>query len=441
MGGFDFLFIEVLETTSLDVVILRKTTSEVIYMIQIITLKGIPYADHDQHGQFHFNKIASPQSLDSFKINIIDLCDTSIWRFSGSTNTNISIANDFRSLCAMISNTKKSKIVIILPQNLTYIYNTDYSPNIRQQLLKDMLPQLVQILSQIHSTLKYINLVYENTYTNISGTLIEAAFYFNGEPVMLTLSNKSKKCTTIVDPDYPHIFSTTLNLKTCQDVFNFLGNIRLISVREGVPTWVENIKMFDDLPQSDVIIENEQIIKDAQNKINIALDVLNRNNQYKSILFTSGEELVSEVLLILQELVGWNLIEFIDKKKEDFSIISSGRHFLGEIKGVNSNVKNEHISQLEVHHQTYLEANGLENSTHNVKALLIIAHQRSKPFTDREPINENQVKLAKKYGSLIVETHTLLKLLEKRKNGQISSEQAENVLFSHEGILKISDFE
>ena len=46
---------------------------------------------------------------------------------------------------------------------------------------------------------------------------------------------------------------------------------------------------------------------------------------------------------IIEELFEISLKEFIDKKNEDFNFKKDGITYIGEIKGVTTNVKNEYI--------------------------------------------------------------------------------------------------
>ena len=70
-----------------------------------------------------------------------------------------------------------------------------------------------------------------------------------------------------------------------------------------------------------------------------------------------------------------------------------------------------------------------------VKALLIINHQRNKPLEQREPVHERQINLANKYESLIVETATLLRMFEKYLGGNLSREECLELLKTNKGIL------
>lgn len=156
----------------------------------------------------------------------------------------------------------------------------------------------------------------------------------------------------------------------------------------------------------------------------------------KSILYTNGDELVDVVFDILEEMIGCDLSEFVDEKKEDFLFTVNNYVFIGEIKGVNHNVKNENISQLELHYQGYIdEHEGVNVNT--IKALLIINHQRKKDLKEREKIKDTQVKLAERNGSLIIETYTLLRLLEKYRKKLITRDTIIEMLMNNTGYLDI----
>lgn len=100
---------------------------------------------------------------------------------------------------------------------------------------------------------------------------------------------------------------------------------------------------------------------------------------------------------ILENIFELSLQDFIDDKHEDF-LLKKGEHtFIGEIKGVTSNVKSEHISQLGVHVSQYNDKLQEENKKENIISLLIINRERNKEIDDRTEIHENQIELAKKW--------------------------------------------
>ena len=201
-----------------------------------------------------------------------------------------------------------------------------------------------------------------------------------------------------------------------------------------IPVWIDDVKMFDDdILNSQILALNEDIskleleIKNFQNK-------LLANAKLKSILYTSGEELVKVVFEILEKILDIDLSSFTDIKNEDFLVNFDGNVLVGEIKGVSSNIKSSHVSQVDVHLQNYLD-NNAEDLSQSVKALLIINHQRQKNIIDREPVHQKQIDLAVRNNCLIIETYSLLLLFEEFINNEISTEEVKELLFNNTGLF------
>lgn len=292
------------------------------------------------------------------------------------------------------------------------------------------------ILSQLYSPIEDIPIFYENTKTQITSREIKAAFYFHVNDGVLLKSIKSNKATTI---ERGKVILTTLGLKDYDDVMAFLSVINLLSKKETIPEWVKTIKMFDDNDQSSIIEANRLTIQKAEENIGKAQEVLDKNDEYKSILYTQGDELVEVVFEIIEQMFGCDLSNFEDKYDEDFSFQAGGFTFIGEIKGVTPNVKNDNISQIDRHCQNYVEDHEEEDG--KIKGLLIINHQRNKPLQEREPVHERQVSLAKRYEVLIIETPVLLKLFEKYRLGELSREKWLETVKCATGLLCIEEMD
>ena len=140
---------------------------------------------------------------------------------------------------------------------------------------------------------------------------------------------------------------------------------------------------------------------------------------------------------ILDELLDYDSSEFVDEKREDFLVKKEDITFIGEIKGVSSAIANKNVSQLDVHVQSYLDNLQEERKEEKVKGLLIINHQRNKPIEERQEVHEHQVNLAKRNGSLIIETQTLLRIFEKYKLGRITKEECKKLFEDNVGLLEI----
>ena len=96
------------------------------------------------------------------------------------------------------------------------------------------------------------------------------------------------------------------------------------------------------------------------------------------------------------------------------------------------------VSQLDVHVQNYLDDH--EEDKDKITSLLIIDHQRNRPLSEREPVHNIQINLAKRNGSLIVETITLLKLFEKYLDNTLTREKCIEILSINTGLLTTDNF-
>lgn len=255
----------------------------------------------------------------------------------------------------------------------------------------------------------------------------------------LTESEISKKITTV--RFYNDIIITTLDIcKSIDDIEEFIRCVLLDDKNADIPEWIKEYEFGNDNEQKKIILTaNEQIVE-LQKKIEAAEQQLKENNRYKTILCNNGESLVKVIFEILEKLFDCDLSGFVDEKKEDFIIEKNGSIFIGEIKGVTSNIKSEHVSQLEVHYQTYMDEHQEEINERDVHGLLIINPFRTKILSERDPVHERQIGLAKRNNSLIIETITLLKIFELHQKGNISSDQCIEVLSNKTGLLSVDDF-
>lgn len=412
-------------------------------MIQIITYDTDKYEQYSDV-KFKISKLGEIQALDDFEICIIDLCNKDIWRNDGSQPTNINCYRDLLTIKEAIISSSISKIVIVLPQNEDFYYDKDYR-NSRWLLsksiqLKDNKSNLVKIIDSNLVSLEKVKLSFEKTKTFIDTKCIDADFNFNDYQEdkfeALTFSNASNKITTIKKDK---IFMTTLKILDDKDNLKiFIDNYcKEKQEKEEIPDWVRNIKFYNDeqlKKDKNDNLEKIQNLKEENIKLEEQLD---KNLEYKSILYTTGDELVQVVMSILDELLDYDSSQFVDEKREDFLIKKEDITFIGEIKGVSSAVANKNVSQLDVHVQSYLDKLQEESTEEKVKGLLIINHQRNKPLEERQEVHEHQKNLATRNGSLIIETQTLLKIFERYKQGKLTKEKCKKMFIDNEGLLII----
>lgn len=412
--------------------------------IQILTYTG---KEQQYQGEgVKVNRLHDAESLDSFAINIILLQSEDMWTYQENSKNSIDISPDFCSVSQMLDNSKKAKNIILLPQNVKFRYyyishTLGYVKSGYQKCceLKNMLSELKTILKKLYKPLGVLHMCYENTWTTLNDIKIASSFYFqeqlyNGESVgILTQSEKSEKPTTI---EVGKVILSTLLLDDYDKIILFLKSIGLLKHKQERPIWMEEISMFDDDKQIEIIRNNQTKIQEAEANITEARKVIDQNNKYKSVLYTNGEELVEIVLKILEKMLGCDFSNFKDVKKEDFLTTVGEYTFIGEIKGVSHNVKSENVAQLDRHYQSYLDDNP-DADIDKVCALLIMNYQKNKPVQDREPVHEQQIALAKRNRSLIIDTYTLLKLFEKYLLGEKSRKECIDILQNNIGLLSI----
>lgn len=412
-------------------------------MIQIITYDINKYSGYSDK-LYKISKLGEIQALDDFKICIIDLSSKGLWQYKNGNPNNINSCNDLLTLKEAILNRKKSKILIVLPQNVTFYYSYTYHYNNGYKFddsiqIKDNKDNVIQIVSKHLYELDNLKISYERTTTEIDDDIINADFNFinveNGKFKPITFSSSSNKITTIQDED---VFITTLDLNKGEETIkHFIERYcKDKDKKESRPEWVYNITFFNDEQLNQDKGNNLKQINELK-QVNAKIDrELEKNLEYKSILYTNGDELVQVVMSILDELLDYNSSEFVDEKREDFLIKKEDITFIGEIKGVSSAIANKNVSQLDVHVQSYLD-NLQEETEEKVKGLLIINHQRNKPIEERQEVHEHQINLAKRNGSLIIETQTLLKIFEKYKLGKITKEECKKLFEDNVGLLEL----
>lgn len=404
--------------------------------IQIINLK-----ENEPIEGIKFNLFRSPESFDDYDINIIDLSQQSVWYNRGCNIDKLNINNDLSSISEMIK-VSSSKILILLPQNITFMFN--YGRNAHQQTdhyqnsieLKNCISILNSIINKLlGSSIKDSLILYNKTKTKIQDKLIESDFVFSEDFLgeIITTSNNQKSITTIGQQE---TYFTTLDLSknNYAELLPYLREINWLGDDEEFPEWIDEIDFLDDLElknnQNELIQKKNEISKE----IDEISDKICHNLYYKSILYTSGDQLVAVVNQMLYEMLGYNYKDFVDLKEEDFRIEKEDVVFIGEIKGITSNVKRSNISQTATHRDFYLEIAGNENK--KAYAIAIINSQRFKPLKEREPVHQDIVKLAKMNDVLIITSDTFLKVYEKFRHKQLNSDDIKT-MFCNKGLLEI----
>lgn len=408
--------------------------------IQIITYNPKNFSCLDQG--IDINNFNNLKSLDNYEINVFDLNNDHIWinrsKIEGAPTGDLVLSNDLISIEKMIFNRRETKILVCLPQNLNYTY--EYYDKKYFCELKNIINIMKSVLKQI-TNVDINDLYYENTYTEINGMNIQGAFVFPDYEDSITKSKDSRKNTTINKYD---IIFTALNLfeeKNTDVLVEFLKHIGVIDKPIEYPKWLQEYKFNDDQQLQDTIENAEAEIKKLNQKIFDSKNKLAENMKYKSILVTNSDELTKVIYEILEYIFEINLSTFVDEKKEDFLFDKEGICYIGEIKGVTSNIKSEHISQLDVHYyalQDRLEEDGIQKK---IKKILIMNYERNREISNRNEVHKTQIELASRNNTLIIDTLNLLQLYEKLLKGNISKQEAIDYINSKIGLFNVLEIE
>lgn len=110
-------------------------------MIQVLTYSG---KDNDFKGDnIVVSSIHNPRSLDEFDINIISLAEEKMWVNFEDSIGEVNSYQDIDSLSKMIANSDKTRIIILIPQNIRYCYDYQKSVGSYRKCceLKNMIPE------------------------------------------------------------------------------------------------------------------------------------------------------------------------------------------------------------------------------------------------------------------------------------------------------------
>ena len=399
--------------------------------IQIISYSTI-FKINDPHISQTIRTFDCPMSFDEFDLNIIDLNSPKLWSLSLEDQKCNRAIYYIRTLKEIIENSKKSMSIILMPANTKVSVLRYGDITTKTTSIKDIIKQINYGLCEL--TLSYARLRYETSTTTIGERKFYSNFVFEDvDYETIKWSNGGK--STIVKHN-EKLYSTTLLIKNATNDLEILISFIVSRFQKyDVPDWFNGFEYFDDA-----------MLKNKRNKL---LDIyrqiedidrrIDKNNKFKSILYSTGDELVGVVKEILVDIFKLQDDYFIDVKKEDFRFECENMNFIVEIKGINTNVKNSNIAQCKKHVTDFLIAEDNTMSPDNVKGLLIINPQRDIDPSKREPIHANQISYAKSEGILIITTLELLKLYQAYTKDKVVSNVCFEVFKNDVGEFKFKE--
>ncbi|MDO4874723.1 MAG: hypothetical protein Q3967_01405 [Campylobacter sp.] len=389
--------------------------------IQVLTQRTCFLRDKN----FCISKISEPRSFDEFDYNIVDFNDGQLWKFDKNKSICLDIKGFARLLSKILQETKKSNTLIIMPQNITTgeiggdgwtisTYNIKISSII--QYFPDSLSPMIRNFPTIR---------YEKSVTKIDDDIFLSDFVFD-ESIYRSLKKSNGGKDVILDIE--GIYVTTLDIKDNNEVGVMLDFILSQYHKSIAPEWISNIEYFSN---RSYLSEKDEVLK----QLDVLEKEISKNNKIKSILYSTGDELVGVVKEILVDIFKLTDSHFTDVKKEDFRFEFEDVNFMVEIKGINTNIKNSNIAQCKKH-VADLIAEDDTKSPGNVKGLLIVNPQRDIEPGKREPIHANQISYAKSEGILIITTLELLKLYQAYTKDEVVSNKCFETFKNNVGEFK-----
>lgn len=379
-------------------------------------------------------------NFDKYDLIIVDLNDPHVWEKESLTKSFI-----LSEECTQIKIDRKilreNQIMMLLPQNFLikesfktnnlsedmYWFTSQTKYLFNKLILLEHSPTIVEINKKKYSSDFILIEDEDNDESDFEENILfqeEKAKYIDREDYTVTAMYQDN--STVI----------TLNIKNWNDLNNILDYLYNETKVSEIPKWIEEIIMFDDDKQLEIIQLSEQRIKEQQELIEKSNKKLDQNKRYKSILYSQSDELVEVVTEMFEEMLEINLAGFVDMKKEDLSFAIGNDIFIVEIKGLSSNIKMNNLSQLDRHYTDYIDEHP-DVDSNSIYKLLVVNAQRNDPVGKRKKVHESQIDAAKrKYGQLIIETSELLKLYEKYKNQQVIREEI-IIMLKNTGKLSI----
>jgi len=369
-----------------------------------------------------------PKSFDEFDINVIDLNSPNLWSFSPEYQKCTEAVYHLKTLKEIMENSKKSMSIILMPANTKVSLLRSGGLTAQTILIKDIIKQINYELCEL--TLSYARLRYEISTTTIDEQDFYSDFVFDDVDYETIKRSNGGKSTIVKHNE--RLYSTTLLIKNATNDLEILISFIVSRFQKSdVPDWFNGFEYFDD-----VMLKNKRNkLLDIYRQIEDIDRQIDENNKFKSILYSTGDELVGVVKEILVDIFKLTDSHFTDVKKEDFRFEFEDVNFMVEIKGINTNIKNSNIAQCKKHVTDFLIAEDTM-SPNDVKGLLIINPQRDIEPGKREPIHANQISYAKSEGILIITTLELLKLYQAYTKDEVVSNKCFEIFKNNVGEFK-----
>lgn len=408
-------------------------------MIQIISLNKNLKSAFENNKDIDVTTFSDYESFDRYDVNIINLNSPDIWKFNDTNVYGLNIRDDLMPLKQSIKSCN-TKTIILMPQNYTFYYYMSYDCNfLESKQLKSISHSVSNILNDYICD-EILEYTYERCKTTINRFEFSSDFYFNDintEDILLT-SDKGNKVNTYF---YENVIITTLNVLESNSKDNayeklnaFITAVCKPKNKEAAPSWIEEVKFFDDEKYLDNIEQSKKEIERLEKEINENKLKLDENNKVKSILYETGTELNKEIINILEDILKEHN-EFKDIYEEDYKFISDNTTFIVETKGLNNEVSGQNVTDAFSHLTIYEDKLEQENKVETTKCLFFVASQRKLRISERKKVNQRQETIAKRNNTLIIDTPTFLNIYEDFLNQKISKDEIIKIFKEQFGVI------
>lgn len=415
--------------------------------IQVVTFKKEDI-NNITSKNVRINNIDEAESFDDYDYNIIDLTNKLIWEFRDSYHLILFREKGINYLKQMINSTI-SKIFIVLPGNIDikYDYSNAVSMFRKNTLLKNIEERYLTALGRyfIDYIGNYSIHFEKNKKTLRNKKEYKSDFYFEQStglgtitPLITTDNNNKGIVLNLGNNDNIYI-STLYTLAEGDIVTNILEGVFGL-VEHDEPEWVKDVNFYTDQELQEANLRCEAQIDELKKQIETNNKALEKNKQYKKILYTNGDILVEKVTDILEQMFKCDCSNFVDEKKEDLRIKHNGKTYLFEIKGENDGIKKSNISQLVTHMEEYeekLEKDG--DPKEEIKGILIKNEFKNRSVNVREPVHHDVIQRASSNNCLIITSKLLLNLFEKFLRNEIQNDQVIEMMNNQTGLLNLDN--
>lgn len=391
-------------------------------------------------------EFSKASAFDAFELTVIDLQDEQLWKSDYNNDKLLFDHADISSIRQMMLLSKKSKCIVLLPQNCVYShgYGRDYSAGSNRYLKYSPLKNLFRNFKESPIgelfTLS-MPICFGESETVLSNKELSSDFSF-GKPLPVGMkdmleSNASTVSAVLISDKFA---ATTLLVKNNSDLSVIVGAIFPTETRSVcTPDWLENVEFHDETTRrARMKAIDDQIALLSEERKGIE-EVLSNYREIKSVLCSKDFELENKARHLLSEIAEVDEA-FEDNKEEDFRFSYDNTLFLIEIKGSNGGLKRQHVSKTYDHVQIKADAMEEEGNSGKLKGVLIFASQIELKPDERDQFPETQITIARKNDIAVFSAETLLRCYEAYVEGRLTSVAFKETLQQTSGLVSLDAF-